>query len=67
VKEFQPLKSTRREALLLLAGRPRDAGRWEERALRRYCQVLDVGEVPPADRTCENVALGLVEAAAALD
>jgi hypothetical protein len=59
------LESQYREALLLLAARLRDAGRCEE-ALRRYWQVLDVGEVPPADRTCETVALGVVEAAAAL-
>jgi hypothetical protein len=59
------LEAQYREALLLLAARLRDAGRWEE-ALRRHWQVLDVGEVLPADRTCETVALGVLEAAAAL-
>ena len=29
------------------------------------CWHVDVGEVPPADRTCETVALGVIEAAAA--
>jgi hypothetical protein len=59
------LEAQYREALLLLAARLHEGGRSEE-ALRRYWQVLDVGEVPPADRTCETVALGVVEAAAAL-